>query len=91
MAEIVVNKGELKAIKDGIDKLLKLGKENVRHTQYATDEPRELTEREKKILTYVKNNPGTIKERVLAKGDIGSRMTIDKSINGLIEEKMLNS
>ena len=89
MAEIVVNQAELKNIRDSIDKLLNLGKENVKHTQYVSDEPRELIEREKKILTYVKNNPGTIKERVLEKGDFGSRMTIDKSINGLIEEKML--
>ncbi|MGB6531257.1 MAG: hypothetical protein WBF33_24380, partial [Candidatus Nitrosopolaris sp.] len=77
MAEIVVNKGELKDIRDSIDKLLKLGKENVtRHTQYASDEPKELTEREKRILTYVKNNPGTTKERVIENIDIGSRMTI---------------
>ncbi|MGB6528960.1 MAG: hypothetical protein WBF33_12710 [Candidatus Nitrosopolaris sp.] len=58
MAEIVVNKGELKDIRDNIDKLLRLGKENVtRRKQYASDEPKELTERQKKILTYVKNNP----------------------------------
>jgi hypothetical protein len=92
MAEIVVNKGELKAIKDGIDKLLKLGKENVRHTQYASDEPRELTEREKKILTYVKNNPGTLKENVIKymeKEGICSRMTTVNAIDDLVEERML--
>ncbi|MGA9154828.1 MAG: hypothetical protein WBZ36_29945 [Candidatus Nitrosopolaris sp.] len=95
MAEIVVNKGELKDIRDSIDNLLKLGNKNVtRHRQYASDEPKELTEREKKILTYVKNNPGTTKEsitkrRIIDNLDLGSRMTIHKAINGLIEDKLL--
>ncbi|MGA8084217.1 MAG: hypothetical protein WB988_20375 [Candidatus Nitrosopolaris sp.] len=95
MAEIVVNKGELKDIRDNIDKLLRLGKENVtRRKQYASDEPKELTERQKKILTYVKNNPGTTKEsitkkRVIDNLDLGSRMTVHKAINGLIEDDLL--
>jgi hypothetical protein len=95
MTEILVNKTDLKDIRDIIDKLLKSGRENVtRHTQYASDETKELTERAKKILKYVKNNPGTIKEniireRIIDNLDIGSRATVVKSIDELIEDRML--
>jgi hypothetical protein len=95
LAEITVNKTDLKDIRDSIDKLLKLGKESVtRHTQYASDETKELTERAKKILKYVKNNPGTIKEgiireRIIDNLDIGSRATAAKSVDELIENRML--
>jgi hypothetical protein len=95
LAEITVSKTDLKDIRDSIDKLLKSGKENVtRHTQYASNETKELTEREKKILKYVKNNPGSIKEsiireRVIDNLDIGSRMTVHKSVDELIEDGML--
>ncbi|MFY9794283.1 MAG: hypothetical protein WAK17_14175 [Candidatus Nitrosopolaris sp.] len=91
MTGILVNKGELKNIRDSIDKLLKLGKENVTsHTQYVSYESEELSGRHKKILKYVENNQGTIKEDVIKKNqDIGSRMTIVKSIDDLIEMRML--
>ncbi|MGC2574346.1 MAG: hypothetical protein WA364_22755, partial [Candidatus Nitrosopolaris sp.] len=66
MSEIVVNKGELKNIRDNIDKLLKLGKENVtRHTQYASYESEELSVRQKEILKYIEKKPGATKEDVI--------------------------
>ncbi|MGB6590011.1 MAG: hypothetical protein WBE68_00710 [Candidatus Nitrosopolaris sp.] len=46
--------------------------------------------RHKKILKYVENNQGTTKEDVIKKNqDIGSRMTIVKSMDDLIEMRML--
>lgn len=91
MAEILVNKGDLKNAKDIIDKLLKSGKENVStHTRSASYESKELSVRQKKIIKYVKNNQGTIKDGVRKNNpEIGSRMTIMKAINDLIEMKML--
>jgi hypothetical protein len=91
MAEIVVNKGELKDIRDSIDKLLKSGGENVtRRTQFETYESEELSRRHKEILKYIEKNQGTIKEDVIEQNpDIGSRMTIVKSIKHLIEMRML--
>ncbi|MFZ0221531.1 MAG: hypothetical protein WAM42_07540 [Candidatus Nitrosopolaris sp.] len=90
MAEILVNKGELKDIRNSIDKILKSGKENVTNTQYASYESEELSGRHKKILKYVENNQGTTKEDVIKKNqDIGSRMTIVKSMDDLIEMRML--
>jgi len=91
MAEIVVNKGELKDIRDSIDKLLKSGGENaIGRTQFASYESEELSPRHKKILRYIGKNQGTTKEDVIKKNpDIGSRMTIIKSINDLIEMRML--
>lgn len=91
MSEILVNKGDLKNIRDNLDKLLRSGKENgTRHTQFASDESAELSGRQKKILKYIEKNQGTTKEDVIKKNpDIGSRMTIVKSINNLIEMRML--
>jgi hypothetical protein len=90
MAEIIVNKEELKDVRDSIDKLLKVGRETVKRvTEYGSDESKELSDRQKKILKYIENNPGTIKERVLEKPKFGSRMTIDKSIDGLIGDGMI--
>lgn len=91
MSEILVNKGDLKNIKDSIDKLLKSGKENgTRHTQFASYEDKELSGRHKKILKYIEKNLGTTKEDVIKKNpDIGSRMTIVKLINDLIKMRML--
>jgi hypothetical protein len=91
MAEILVDKGDLKNIRDSIDKLLRLGNESVtRHTQIASYESEELSGRHKKIIKYVEKNQGTIKEDVIRKNQhIASRMTIVKSIDDLIKIKML--
>lgn len=91
MADVLVNKSELKSIRDSIDKLLKSGGENVaRHTQFVSYESEELSGRHKKILKYIEKNHGTTKEDVIKKNpDIGSRMTIVKCINDLIEMRML--
>jgi hypothetical protein len=91
MAEILVNKGELKNVRDSIDKLLKLGRENrTRITQYESYESEELSGRDKKILKYIEKNQGTTKEDVIKKNpDVGSRMTVVKLINHLIEMRML--
>jgi hypothetical protein len=91
MAEIVVNKGELKDIRDSIDKLLKSGGENVtRRTQFESYESEELSRRHKEILKYIEKNQGTIKEDVIKENQhIASRMTIVKSIKHLIEMRML--
>ena len=90
MAEIVVNKDDLRNIRDGIDKLLKLGKENgTRHTQFVSYEGVELSARHKKILKYIEKNQGTTQEDVIKKTDIASRMTIVKLIKDLIKMRML--
>jgi len=91
MEEILVNKGNLKNAKDIIDKLLKLGKENVpTHTQFTSHASEELGVRQKEILKYVGKKPGATKEDVIKNNPhIGSRMTIAKAIKELIEMKML--
>ena len=91
MEEIVVNKKALKGIRDSIDTLLKSGGDKITtHPQFASDESTELSGRQKKILKYIEKNQGTSKEDVIKKNpDIGSRMTIVKSINNLIEMRML--
>jgi len=91
MEEILVNKGNLKNAKDIIDKLLKLGKENVpSHTQFTSLESEELSVRHKEILKYVGKKPGVTKEDLIKNNpQIGSRMTIAKAIKELIEMKML--
>jgi hypothetical protein len=94
MAEILVNKGELKNIRDSIDELLKSAKENrTSIAQYESYESEELSPRHKKILKYVEDNPGTTKEDVIRSDnknqELGSRMTIVKAINELIKMKML--
>jgi hypothetical protein len=91
MEEIVVNKKALKGIRDSIDTLLKSGGNKITtHPQFASDESAELDGRQKKILKYIEKNQGTTKEDVIKKNpDIGSRMTIVKSINILIEMRML--
>jgi hypothetical protein len=91
MEEIVVNKKALKGIRDSIDTLLKSGGGKITiHPQFASDESAELSGREKKILKYIEKNQGTTKEEVIKKNpDLGSRMTIVKSINNLIEMRML--
>jgi hypothetical protein len=87
MSEILVNKGDLKNIRDTADKLLKSGR---RHTQFASYEGEELSGRHKKILNYVEKNPGATKEDVIKKNPVSmSRMTIVKLINDLIEMRML--
>ena len=91
MAEILVNKGELKNIRDTIDKILHTKEQNViRHPQYASYESEELSERQKEILKYVGKKPGATKEDVIKNNPhIGSRMTIVKAINELIAMKLL--
>jgi hypothetical protein len=95
MSEIVVNKGDLKNIRDTADKLLKSGKENVTgHTQYTSYKSDELSDREKKILKYVENSPGTTKEDVIKYMEkqricSGSRVTTVKLTKGLIKDGML--
>ena len=91
MSEILVSKGELKNIRDTIDKILHTKEQNaLRHPQYASYESEELSERQKEILKYVGKKPGATKEDVIKNNPhIGSRMTIVKAINELIAMKML--
>jgi predicted transcriptional regulator len=95
MSEILVNKGDLKNIRDTADKLLKSGKENViGYTQYTSYKSDELSDREKKILKYVENSPGTTKEDVIKYMEkqricSSSRVTTVKLIKGLIKDGML--
>ena len=87
MSEILVNKRDLKNIRDTADKLLKSGR---RHVQFATYEREQLSGRHKKILIYVEKNPGATKEDVIKNNPVSmSRMTIVKLINDLIEMRML--
>ena len=59
-------------------------------TQYDSYEGGELSWRHKKVLKCVEDTPGTTKEEIIKKNpDIGSRMTIVKAINDLIEMRML--
>jgi hypothetical protein len=88
LAEILVNKTELKNIRDSIDKILiKNVAINPQHLSY---ENQELSERQKEILKYVEKKPGTTKEDVIKNNQhIGSRMTIVHEIDALIEMRML--
>jgi len=89
LAEILVNKSELKNIRDSIDKIL--CKQSVAiNPQYISYESEELSERQKEILKYVEKKPGATKEDVIKNNPhIGSRMTIVHAIEALIEMRML--
>jgi len=91
MSEILVNKGELKSMRDTIDKMLHTKEQNViRHSQYASYDSEQLNERQKEILKYVGKKSGATKEDVIKNNPhIGSRMTVLKAINDLIAMKML--
>jgi hypothetical protein len=89
LAEILVNKTELKNIRDSIDKIL--SKQSVAiNPQHMLYESEELSERQKEILKYVERKPGATKEDVIKNNPhIGSRMTIVHAIEALIEMRML--
>ena len=66
MAKVLVDKNELKRLRDNINKLLETGKQSFAiPTQQPIYESYDLEEREQLIIEYLKKNPGSTKEGVV--------------------------
>ena len=66
MTKVLVDKNELKRLRDNINMLLETGKQSFAiPTQQPTYESYDLKEREQLIIEYLKENPGSTKEGVV--------------------------
>jgi hypothetical protein len=91
MAKVLVDRNELKRLRDNINKLLETGKQSFAiPTQQPIYESYDLEKREQLIIEYLKKNPGRTKEGVVTglKKDY-SRMPILKTINKLLEDALI--
>lgn len=91
MPKILVDKNELESIRENIDNLLKVKEPSIvvnTHPQQIYKQE-DFTEKEKLILKYVKDNPGTTKQGVVNNLHRYSRMPIFKTLNELVKEGMI--
>ena len=91
MPKILVDKDELKGLRDNVDYLLETGKQSfVISTQQPIYESYDLEKREQLIIEYLNKNPGSTKEQVVngLKKDY-SRIPILNSINKLLEKGLI--
>jgi hypothetical protein len=91
MPKILVDKNELKRLRDNVDYLLETGKQSVAiSTQQPIYESYDLEEREKLIIEYLNKNQGSAKEQVVTglKKNY-SRIPIIHTINSLIEKGLI--
>jgi hypothetical protein len=86
MPKILVDKDELKGLRDNIDYLLETGKQSfVISSQQPIYDSYDLEERERLIIEYLNKNPGSTKEQVVngLKKNY-SRIPIIHTINSLL-------
>src|SRR4051794_35642334 len=91
MPKILVDKNELKRLRDNIDYLLETGKQSFPvSTQQPIYESYDLEEREKLIIEYLNKNPGSTKEQVVdGLKKHYSRMPVLNIINKLLENGLI--
>jgi predicted transcriptional regulator len=91
MPKILVDKDELKGLRDNIDHLLETGKQSfVVSTQQPIYESYDLEEREKLIIEYLNKNPGSTKEQLVNGLEKNySRMPVLNTINKLLEKGLI--
>ena len=88
MPKILVDKHELKGLRDNIDYLLETGKQSFAiSTQQPIYESYDLEKREQLIIKYLNKNPGSTKEQVVdgLKKNY-SRMPVLNTINKLLKK-----
>jgi predicted transcriptional regulator len=91
MPKILVDKDELKGLRDNIDYLLETGKQSFAiSTQQPIYESYDLEKREQLIIEYLNKNPGSTKEQVVdgLKKNY-SRMPVLNTINKLLENGLI--
>ena len=91
MTKILVDKNELKRLRDNVDYLLETGKQSFAiSTQQPIYESYDLEKREQLIIEYLNKNPGSTKEQVVngLEKDY-SRIPILNSINKLLEKGLI--
>ena len=91
MPKILVDKDELKGLRDNIDYLLETGKQSFAiSTQQPIYESYDLEKREQLIIKYLNKNPGSTKEQVVTglKKNY-SRMPVLNTINKLLEKGLI--
>jgi predicted transcriptional regulator len=91
MSKILVDKNELKRLRDNIDHLLETGKQSFAiSTQQPIYESYDLEKREQLIIKYLNKNPGSTKEQVVdgLKKNY-SRMPVLNTINKLLENGLI--
>ena len=91
MPKILVDKDELKGLRDNIDYLLETGKQSFAiSTQQPIYESYDLEKREQLIIKYLNKNPGSTKEQVVdgLKKNY-SRMPVLNTINKLLEKGLI--
>ena len=91
MPKILVDKDELKGLRDNIDYLLETGKQSFAiSTQQPIYESYDLEEREQLVIEYLNKNAGSTKEQVVdgLKNDY-SRMPVLNIINKLLETGLI--
>ena len=88
MSKIIVDKNELKSISERIDSLLQTGNKNFTIPSLEPIyESYNLNQKECLVIDYLKKNPGHSKEQVVSGcSSKYSRVTILKTINGLLEK-----
>jgi predicted transcriptional regulator len=90
MSKILVDKHELKRLRENVDYLLETGKSFAISTQQPIYESYDLEDREKLIIEYLNKNPGSTKEQVVTglKKNY-SRIPILNTINKLLEKGLI--
>jgi predicted transcriptional regulator len=91
MPKILVDKDELKGLRDNIDYLLETGKQSFAiSTQQPIYESYDLEKREQLVIEYLNKNAGSTKEQVVdgLKNDY-SRIPVLNSINKLLEKGLI--
>jgi predicted transcriptional regulator len=91
MSKILVDKDELKGLRDNIDYLLETGKQSFAiFTQQPIYESYDLEKREQLIIEYLNKNPGSTKEQVVNGLEKNySRMPVLNTINKLLEKGLI--
>lgn len=84
LAKIVVDKKELEEIRDNITSLLQTGNNYTIRVLEPIYGSYDLNEKEHLIVDYLNKNPGHLKEQVVSGCERYSRMTVLKTINGLV-------
>ena len=91
MPKILVDKDELKGLRDNIDYLLETGKQSFAiSTQQPIYESYDLEKREQLVIKYLNKNAGSTKEQVVngLENDY-SRIPVLNSINKLLEKGLI--
>jgi predicted transcriptional regulator len=90
MSKIIVEKKELKMIREKIDSLLQAGSRNFTIPSLKPIyESYDLNDKERLVVDYLTKNPGHSKEQVVSGCNEYSRVTILKAINGLLDKGFL--